>query len=299
MKITITGASGFIGFNLYQYLKNNFQLNLWSVRYSKDSIFHFEEENVVIHLAGIAHDLKNHIRPDEYYKANYELTKKLYDAFLISKVNTFIFLSTTKAVADRLDCVLDESHTPNPKTHYGKSKLLAEKYILSQSIPSNKKVYILRPCMIHGKGNKGNLNLLYRLIVKRIPWPLGSFTNKRSYCSIENLLFIIQELITNSEIPSGIYNIADDNALSTTEVITLIGRTTNINTRIYSIPRMLIKIVAKIGDLIHLPLNSERLQKLTESYVVDNSKIKKALKKPLPVTSEDGLIQTIKSFYDN
>ena len=41
--------------------------------------------------------------------------------------------------------------------------------------------------MIHGPGNKGNLNLLYSLVSKGLPWPLGSFENKRSYCSIDNL----------------------------------------------------------------------------------------------------------------
>ena len=58
-------------------------------------------------------------------------------------------------------------------------------------------------------------------------------------------------------------------------------------------------MIAKIGDLIYITINSERLQKLTESYVVDNSKIKKALNKPLPVSSKDGLVQTFKSFYEN
>ena len=208
-------------------------------------------------------------------------------------------MSSVKAIIDSTEKVITEETKENPQTHYGKSKLQADQYILSKPIPKGKRIYILRPCMIHGKGNKGNLNILYKLITKRIPWPLGSFNNKRSYCSIENLLFIIQELINNSEIPSGIYTIADDDALSTNKVITLIGRTTNIKTRIYSIPRVLVKIIAKIGDLSYLPLNSERLQKLTESYIVDNSKIKKALNKPLPLSSEDGLIQTFKSFHEN
>ncbi|MGK4422647.1 hypothetical protein ACSLVQ_30785, partial [Klebsiella pneumoniae] len=72
-------------------------------------------------------------------------------------------------------------------THYGKSKLLSEQFILSQDIPKGKRVYILRPCMIHGPNNKGNLNLLYEIVKKRIPWPLGMFKNKRSFCSIDNL----------------------------------------------------------------------------------------------------------------
>ena len=164
-------------------------------------------------------------------------------------------------------------------------------------ISEEKKIYILRPSMIHGKGNRGNLNLLYNVINKGIPWPLGAFKNKRSYCSVDNILFIIKELMESREIPSGIYNVADDDPLSTNELITLIGKSNNIQPKIYSIPKIFIIALAKVGDLISFPLNSERLKKLTESYIVDNSKIKKAINKPLPVSSRDGLIKTFKSFY--
>jgi nucleoside-diphosphate-sugar epimerase len=57
-------------------------------------------------------------------------------------------------------------------------------------------------------------------------------------------------------------------------------------------------MLAKIGDLLKLPLNSERLQKLTENYVVSNDKIKKALGKELPVSAREGLNKTIASFRD-
>lgn len=295
MKIIITGASGFIGKNLIE----RFHKKYLFYTFNRKNSFKIKDEEVVIHLAGKAHDLKKTANPQEYYDANTSLTKEVYDEFIESKAIVLIIMSSVKAIVDSTEKLITEKTIENPQTHYGKSKLQADQYILSKPIPKGKRIYILRPCMIHGKGNKGNLNLLYKLITKRIPWPLGSFNNKRSYCSIENLLFVIQELINNSEIPSGIYTIADDEALSTNQVITLIGQTTNIKTRIYSIPRILVKIIAKIGDLTYLPLNSERLQKLTESYIVDNSKIKKALNKPLPVTSEEGLIETFKFFHEN
>src|SRR5690606_40901886 len=64
-------------------------------------------------------------------------------------------------------------------------KLMAEEYILSKPLPDNKRVYIIRPCMIHGPGNQGNLNLLYKVVEKGIPWPLAAFENKRSFLSID------------------------------------------------------------------------------------------------------------------
>lgn len=150
--------------------------------------------------------------------------------------------------------------------------------------------------MIHGPGNKGNLNLLYNLVSKGLPWPLGAFENKRSLCSIDNLCFIIKELIEREDIPSGVYNVADDEALSINELIGLIAQSQNKSPRVWNISKSFIKIVAKIGDYLHLPLNSERLQKLTESYLVSNAKIKHALGKELPISAKVGLLKTFKSF---
>ena len=291
MSIYLTGASGFVGKNLVSFLDKNIKIK----KHVRDSEF-LIKQNTVIHLAGKAHDLKNISNKDEYYEVNTELTKQIFDSFLISDSSVFIMLSSVKAVAENVIGILNENCEPNPKTHYGKSKLFAESYILSKKIPKNKRVYILRPCMIHGPNNKGNLNLLYNLISKRIPWILGSFQNKRSYCSIDNLLFVINELIKNKKIPSGIYNVADDEFLSTNEVISLICNSNNQKPIIFNLSPFIVKFIAKIGDIIPLPLNSERLKKLTESYMVSNEKLKKYIAKELPLTSKQGLIKTLSSF---
>jgi nucleoside-diphosphate-sugar epimerase len=94
--------------------------------------------------------------------------------------------------------------------------------------------------MIHGPGNKGNLNLLYKIVFKGLPWPLGAFENKRSFCSIDNLCFIINELIDNNKIPSGIYNVADDEAISTNELISLIAERQGKKSYILKIPKFII-----------------------------------------------------------
>jgi nucleoside-diphosphate-sugar epimerase len=294
MSIYLTGASGFVGRNISEFFRDT-----KSVVIAPRKILNEIEEEVVIHLAGKAHDLKNVSSSDEYYKINTDLTKEVFDAFLSSDAKVFITLSSVKAVADVVDGELFEEINPNPITHYGKSKLLAEQHILSHPIPESKRIYILRPCMIHGPGNKGNLNLLYSLVSKGLPWPLGVFENSRSYLSIENLCFIIKELIEREDIPSGVYNVADDVPLSTNEVIKMIAESKEKKARILNLSRSLIKVLARVGDTLKLPLNSERLQKLTESYIVSNAKLKEALGKPLPVSSKDGLIRTFQSFADN
>jgi nucleoside-diphosphate-sugar epimerase len=286
--IFITGSTGFVGKNLIKYFQYKFEFKIF-LRNDEIKI----NEEVVLHFAGKAHDLKNTSNPKEYYDVNTELTKKVFDAFLQSTSKVFIILSSVKAAADNINDELTEDFIPYPMTDYGKSKLLAEEYILSKIIPEDKRVYILRPCMIHGPGNKGNLNLLNNLLKRGLPWPLGAFENKRSYCSIDNLCFVINELINNDKIMSGIYNIADDVPLSTNQLISLIAMNSNKKVKILNISQIIIKRLAKIGDILTLPLNSESLKKLTENYIVSNQKIKNAIAKPFPVSTEDGLLKTL------
>ncbi len=293
--ISITGASGFVGKNLTVYLQDSFNINSLHIRYKDEQEISIHGY-ALIHLAGKAHDLKKVSQPLDYYEANFELTKQLFDAFLISDCSVFVFMSTVKAVADKADGVLTEETIPNPKTHYGIAKQQAERYILSQALPENKRLYILRPCMIHGPNNKGNLNLLYQLVSKGIPWPLGAFDNKRSFLSVENLCFVISELIENENIPSGIYQVADDTPLSTNELIQLLGLSLNKKSKIWNFSAFWIIRVAKLGDVLNLPLNSERLQKLTENYVLSNEKIIAAIGKPLPIKVREGLTRTFESF---
>lgn len=295
MKVIITGDTGFVGVNLKNYLQISNQIFSLKVRYDATQKIELKGD-AVIHLAGKVHDLKNVSNYSDYYEANFELTKQLFDAFLISDVSVFIFMSSVKASADKVMNVLTEEIFPNPKTYYGITKQKAEKYILSKELSLGKRVYILRPCMIHGVGNKGNLNLLYQLVAKGVPWPLGAFENKRSFLSIENLCFVIKELLENKDTPSGIYHVADDESLSTNEVINLLGISLGKKSRIWKISPFLVISLAKLGNYLHLPLNTERLQKLTENYIVSNAKLKKELKKELPVSAKEGLIKTFNSF---
>jgi nucleoside-diphosphate-sugar epimerase len=295
MTITITGASGFIGSYLTNFLKDKYKIQTLS-REELQLDFNINSD-IVIHLAGIAHDIKKKQNSNIYYQVNNKLTSHVYDQFLKSNAIVFINLSSIKAVIDSFDTEITEQLTPSPTSDYGISKLMSDKYISNSIIPIGKKYFILRPCMVHGPGNKGNLNLLYKLASKDIPWPLGAFDNKRSFCSIDNLMFIIKELIEREDIPSGVYNIADDEALSTNDVISILAESQNKKPKIWNVPKDAIKSLAKLGDVLRLPLTTERLQKLTESYVVSNQKIKTAIGKPLPVSAMDGLLKTFNSFH--
>ena len=308
MKILITGVHGFVGSNLVKALSKEHTIyGLDIVSPQKEGVrftFNWDDLNkkdqipdveAIIHLAGKAHDTKNQSKAEAYFQVNTELTKKIYDYFLASNAKKFIFFSSIKAAADKVEgeCV-DENVVPSPKGPYGESKIAAERYIQGRQ---GKRTYILRPCMINGPGNKGNLNLLYGVVRKGIPWPLGAFENRRTFTSIDNLCYIIDGLLTK-DVESGIYNVNDDEAVSTNELIEIICSAMGKKAHIWRIPRGLMEGVAKLGGWLHLPLNPERLQKLTENYVSSNAKIKKALGVEwLPVRAKDGLVKTIKSFH--
>jgi nucleoside-diphosphate-sugar epimerase len=122
--IFITGSSGFVGLNLIEYLSSFFVF----INYQREAPIEINQD-IVIHLAGKAHDLKKTSNPDLYYQVNTEFTKKVFDTFLASDAKVFITLRSVKAVSDEVEEVLAEEHLPRPVTHYGRSKLLAEQYI--------------------------------------------------------------------------------------------------------------------------------------------------------------------------
>ena len=323
MNILITGIHGFVGSNLVVALKEHHILyGLDIVAPDKEGVvktFAWEDIestsfpmqrlpqfDAIIHLAGKAHDTKNQSVAQVYFDINTGLTRKIFDFFLESTAKKFIFFSSVKAVADSVvGDVLREDVIPTPIGPYGESKIAAENYILDKLKNKNEKlklhddrkqVYILRPCMIHGPGNKGNLNLLYNVVKKGIPWPLGDFENKRSFTSIDNLCYVVEGLLTKNVV-NGIYHMGDDEALSTNELIALMCEAMGKEPHIWKMNRKMMEGCAGLGTLLHLPLNTERLRKLTENYVVCNEKIKAALGiEQMPVRAANGIMKTIKSF---
>ena len=324
MNILITGIHGFVGSNLVIALKGHHSLyGLDIVAPEKEGVVktfawkdiettsfpmqQLPKFDAIIHLAGKAHDTKNQSASQVYFDINTGLTQKIFDFFLESSAKKFIFFSSVKAAADSVvGDMLTEDVIPTPVGPYGESKIAAEEYILSKlrsehgelkvAMQRDKQVYILRPCMIHGPGNKGNLNLLYNVVKKGIPWPLGDFENKRSFTSIDNLCYVVEGLLTK-DVASDIYHMGDDEALSTNELIALMCEAMGKKPHIWKMNRKMMEGCAGLGTLLHLPLNTERLRKLTENYVVSNEKIKSALGiDRMPVRAADGIMKTIRSF---
>lgn len=310
MNILLTGITGFAGTNLVRYFGNRGDVNIFGhtrdiARASKvftagrvtflselsPSVFDENRIDAIVHLAGIAHDLSNQYKTEDYYRVNDLSTRQLYDSFLKSKAQCFVYVSSIKAVADVASAPVDETAEPNPSTDYGRSKLQAEQYILANKM-EGKRVYIVRPCMIHGPGNKGNLNLLYNFVKKGLPYPLGAFENRRSFLSVDNFTFIIDQLI-HREISPGVYHLADEGFLPTTRLVEVIGLALNKKVKILNIPRSFITFgFTLIGK-------RRMLTKLSEDMMVSNTKLLNALNGQLPVKLEQGVINTIRSFHES
>ena len=287
MRILISGAYGFVGTNLSQYLVSKGHecvaldiakgsVNAYSAFYTWDDLGKIDWTSIdaVVHLAGKAHDTKNVAKPQTYFDINVGLTQKLFTA-CCDKVKTFVYFSSIKAV---------DGDTP-----YAQSKREAEKWL-------NGRAVVLEPAMIHGPGNKGNLNLLFAVVKHGIPWPLAAFENRRSFTSIGNICAVVEELC-KWDARKGIYPMCDDEPVSTNRLIELIAESRGKSARLWRLPKGLMRFAAKVGDIFHLPLNTERLGKLTEDSVVDNSKIKVALGwDRMPISAEEGLRNTLKSF---
>jgi len=286
MKILITGAYGFVGTNLCRHLAGKghecIALDLPDARrddvpYSSflswDDLAALPAVDTVVHLAGKAHDTKNTSAPQSYFDVNVGLTQRIFSA-AEGKAKRFIYFSSIKAL---------DGDTP-----YAQSKREAEKWLNGRAI-------VLEPAMIHGPGNKGNLNLLVKVVKKGIPWPLAAFENRRSFTSIGNICAAVEALAERGE--NGTYPICDDAPVGTNRLIELIAEAYGMKARLWKVPRWIMRLTASAGTVLHLPLNGERLGKLTEDSLVDNSAIRAALGwDRMPVGAEEGLKATLAEF---
>lgn len=295
--ILLFGASGFLGSHLKKSLRGNvIPVNIRTENWNENLL---GISDVYINCIGKAHDHSGKATEDDFFKANFEVVKLLFNEFINSEASLFIHISSIAVVEENeRKEIINEESACSPISYYGKSKKAAEDYLLTQNIPENKKLIILRPVMIHGDGDKGNLKLLYKVISNGIPYPLGSFNNLRSFISVDNVSYLINEIINKwKDIDSGVYNIADDVPVSTQQVIEIIAQSQKRKAIILSPPVSFIKFFAKAGDLLRLPFNTKRLKKMTSNLIVSNDKIKQFLKiKGLPISALDGLQKTIKSF---
>lgn len=244
---------------------------------------------IIIHLAARAHILRD-TDPDPlkaFQLTNVDATLNLAKQAIDSGVKQFIFISSIGAMASLSDLPLQEMSICQPDTPYGVSKLRAEVKLTEMAKHTPRmNVTILRPTLVYGPGNPGNMERLMRLIDRGLPIPLGAITNKRSLLFVENLVDGILQCVNNSHAFNQCFVICDGEDVSTPELITYLSQSLQQKNRLLSIPPNLLKLVGQLTG------KSDTIDRLTGSLIVDSSKIRQTLNWKPPYTFQEGIQKT-------
>lgn len=314
-KILITGANGYIGSALYQYLKSNlkFSINL-SVRnklnnkFVNEKVFYTGDINsntnwkkalididCIVHCAGLAHNMKTNKKKisDAYKTVNVDGTINLAKQAVSLGVKRFIFLSSIKVNGEftnkkNTKSVFRYNDLPNPQDLYAISKYKAENKLLEIASQTNLQVVIIRLPLVYGFGAKGNLRRLINLIKFKIPLPFEGINNKRSLIGIQNLLEILTLCIVHPKAMGNVFLVSDDHDLSTPDLIRLIASAMNIQLTLFYIPISFLRI------LLLLIGKKNEISKLLGSLEVDISHTKKTLNWKPSVSVFNGIKNMIK-----
>ena len=318
--ILITGATGFIGSHLLSSLKTmDYSLTLATrnsktcdnapnVRVVAVGDIHGETdwqealENVhsVVHLAARAHQLKDTASNPEqvFHEVNTAGTRNLVQQSIRAGVEHFVFVSSIGAMATLSEQMLTDETVCQPDTPYGRSKLAAEKALVELCQDSAMTWTILRPTLVYGPGNPGNMERLMKLVKTGLPLPFGSFQNQRSFIYVENLIDIILEALSHPQARNQTFLCSDGDDLSTTDLVQRIAKCVNRPCNLLPVPLALLQIGGKLGDLIQrslgrpLGINSETIDRLAGSLWVDNSKLHSHLDWSAPFSVDAGLKRT-------
>ena len=295
-KVLITGANGFIGRVLVKQLLaegvevkvlvrekitalslENIVLDLtedWQINPCKDV-------DTVFHLAGKAHALSE-IAADnqEYQQINTEGTHKLLEAAKQAGVEKFIFFSSVKAVGD-MPTMQDESNQKQADTPYGQSKRAAEQLVLSGGYVPHP--VVIRPCMVYGNSEKGNLPKMISAIARGFFPPLPEVHNHRSMVHVEDLAKAALLAAQNPTAAGQIYIVSDGQDYSTRQLYEWICNALDKKPLPFAIPVFVLKMLAKIGDVIgktrrkRFMFDSDALDKLIGSAWYSAKKIENEL----------------------
>lgn len=294
--VVLTGTTGYIGQNLTYFFNSKSKKNKSiSLRFQNWHKMMPIETETIIHLAAINLNPIGSAFDEEYFRVNTELTKKMFRYFISSNAKTFIFLSTTELVDSQVSNVTETSKT-NPVNAFLQSKYEAEQFILNQQLPDGKRVIILRSAPVYGRESNSNLHD-YFTSCKRFPWFFGVFNTNRSFCYIDNLTEIIHQIIEKPTMSSGVYNVADDAPVATIQLVHWIADVLERKPRIFNIPKGILNLFAKIGDVMKWEFNSNKLFEISHSRQVDVNKLKNGLQiSKMPYDTEYSILKTLEYY---
>jgi nucleoside-diphosphate-sugar epimerase len=310
MNILITGHTGFIGRHLTPALiaKNHaitgisrhIDLALANPQLQQIQISSIEQYtdwhqaligvDTIIHLAARAHILEDSVEDPaaEFFRVNTQGTINLVKAAIQAEVKHFIFISSIGAVTTLSQDILTETATCQPDTPYGTSKLAAETALIELCQNTPMSWTIVRPTLVYGPGNPGNMQRLLKLVNSHLPLPLGSIDNQRSFLYIENLIDAIITCLDHPNAKNQIFLLSDGQNISTPALIRHLAYFLNTRSILLPIPVSVLRLLGKITG------KSSALDRLLESLVVNTDKITTTLNWQPPYSIEQGLAATAK-----
>lgn len=322
--ILITGATGFIASHLIPILHQQG----WQVVAAIRSNFHqplpaptktvvvgnidqdtnwqaaLKGVDTVIHLAARAHILQDDASDPEaeFFQVNTLGTSNLVQQAIQANVKHFIFISSIGAITTLSDQILTENSLCQPDTPYGRSKLQAEKDLIKLTKNTQMSWTILRPTLVYGQGNPGNMERLMKLVQRKLPLPFGALNNRRSFVYVGNLVDAIVTIVTHPKAKNQMFLISDGEDVSTAQLIRQIANCMELPCSLLPIPLSLLKLMGYIGDRIErvtqkpFILNNSTIERLSGSLWVDSGKIRQTLNWQPPYSFEQGLQETLKNY---
>lgn len=318
MKILVTGATGFVASHLMPRLQADGYPIVAAIRSAETasklptsvpwvSVGEMDGKtqwtnvlegiDVVIHLAARAHILDDRAtHPEaEFRRINTDGTTNIVRQSIQAGVQHFIFISSIGAMATLSDRILTENSPCHPDTPYGRSKLAAERSLIDLASSSSMTWTILRPTLVYGSGNPGNMASLVKLIQLGLPLPFGLVKNRRSFVYVGNLVDAIVTCLTHPGAKNQIFLIADGEHLSTPDLIRKIAISLDRSVSLVPVPSGLLKLMGWGGEMAKffikraVPIDRSVVERLLGSLAVDSSRICTTLDWQPPYTMESGL----------
>ena len=312
----MTGANGFIGSHLCAHLarcgwnvhavvrKDNADSTIEkyaSVHYLSDVtngerwIKLLRGADVVVHLAARVHVMKDIAvsAAEEYRRVNTTGTAMLARLAAQHGVTRFVFLSTIKVNGERtIVKPFLETDVPMPSDEYSLSKWEAEQKLAEIASNTEMKVIALRPPLLYGPGVKGNFLRLMNLVRRRVPLPLASVTNSRSFLYVGNLLSAVEKVLSASVSKAETFLVSDDHDISTPQLIRMLADAMNVEARLLRCPLPMLLSLAKIAG------KTGEVSRMIESLSIDCSRIKQQLHWAPPFTVVHGIQHTVRWFLE-